>query len=72
MVQVDALKKSRDQLQSKLDSVRLKMKECDSEISSILKQQQKLQHKLSNVKLEMKKLENEVILFSQPCRSPDT
>ncbi|KAK8560305.1 hypothetical protein V6N12_013104 [Hibiscus sabdariffa] len=37
-----------------------KMKECDTEINSILKQQQKLQHKLSNIKLERKKLENEV------------
>ena len=65
MVQVDSLKKNRDKLQSELDSIRLKMKECDSQISSILKEQEKLQHKLSDIKLERKKLENEVIfLFS--------
>lgn len=36
------------------------MKECDSEISSIVKEQQKIQQKLSDTKLEKKKLENEV------------
>lgn len=39
------------------------MKECDSQISSILKEQQNLQHKLSETKLERKKSENEVILL---------
>ncbi|XP_022736183.1 structural maintenance of chromosomes protein 2-1-like isoform X4 [Durio zibethinus] len=59
-LKVDSLKKNRDQLQSELNSIRIKMKECDSQISSILKEQQNLQHKLSDLKLERKKLENEV------------
>lgn len=47
-------------MQSELDSIRLKSKECDSQISSIVKEQQKLQLKLSDIKLERKRLDNEV------------
>ncbi|KAL5569905.1 hypothetical protein UlMin_026480 [Ulmus minor] len=50
----------RDQAQSELDLVRLKMKECDAQISSIVKEQKKLQHKLSETHLERKRMENEV------------
>ncbi|XP_030487829.2 structural maintenance of chromosomes protein 2-1 [Cannabis sativa] len=46
--------------QDELDLARKKMKECDSQISSIIKAQQKLQHKLSETSLEKKKMENEV------------
>ncbi|XP_062092188.1 structural maintenance of chromosomes protein 2-1-like [Humulus lupulus] len=46
--------------QKELDLARKKMKECDSQISSIIKEQQKLQHKLSETSLEKKKMENEV------------
>lgn len=38
------------------------MKECDSQISSMVKEQQKLQNNLSDVNVERKKLENEVLL----------
>ncbi|KAJ6946566.1 structural maintenance of chromosomes protein 2-1 [Populus alba x Populus x berolinensis] len=57
---VASTRNNHDQAQSELDSIRLKMLECDSQISSILKEQQKLQHKLGETKLERKKLENEV------------
>ncbi|XP_019192681.1 PREDICTED: structural maintenance of chromosomes protein 2-1-like [Ipomoea nil] len=46
--------------QTELDSARLKMKERDSQISSILKEQQGIQHKLSETSLEKKRMENEV------------
>lgn len=46
--------------QSELNSARLKIKECDSQISSILKEQQRLQNKISETNLEKKKMENEV------------
>jgi peptidoglycan hydrolase CwlO-like protein len=61
LLQVASTRNNHDQAQSELDSIRLKMLECDSQISSILKEQQKLQHKLGETKLERKKLENEVI-----------
>ncbi|KAJ0043677.1 hypothetical protein Pint_17204 [Pistacia integerrima] len=57
---VASTRNNHDQAQSELNSIRLKMKECDSQISGIVKEQQKLQHKLSETKLERKKLENEV------------
>ncbi|XP_073267681.1 structural maintenance of chromosomes protein 2-1-like [Populus alba] len=60
---VASTRNNHDQAQSELDSIRLKMLECDSQISSILKEQQKLQHKLGETKLERKKLENEIILI---------
>ncbi|TXG70675.1 hypothetical protein EZV62_005610 [Acer yangbiense] len=53
-------KNNHDQAQFELNAIRLKMKECDSQISSILKEQQKLEHKVSEIKPERKKLENEV------------
>ncbi|KAJ0098691.1 hypothetical protein Patl1_19865 [Pistacia atlantica] len=56
---VASTRNNHDQVQSELNSIRLKMKECDSQISGIVKEQQKLQHKLSETKLERKKLENE-------------
>ncbi|XP_015070610.1 structural maintenance of chromosomes protein 2-1 [Solanum pennellii] len=46
--------------QSELNTARLKIKECDSQISSILKEQQQLQNKISETNLEKKKMENEV------------
>jgi structural maintenance of chromosome 2 len=60
-LQVASTRNNHDQVQSELNAIRLKMKERDSQISSILKEQQKLQHKLSETKLDRKKLENEVI-----------
>ncbi|GAV68102.1 SMC_N domain-containing protein/SMC_hinge domain-containing protein, partial [Cephalotus follicularis] len=57
---VASTRNSHDQATLELNSFRLKMKECDSQISSFLKEQQTLQHKLSETKLERKKLENEV------------
>ena len=63
LLQVAATRNNHDQAQSKLNLIRQKMKECDSQISCILKDQQKLQHKLSETNLERKKMENEVICF---------
>lgn len=60
-VQVVAARDNLDQVQSQLKSVRLKMKECDKEISAIIKDQQKLEHKISESNLERKRMENEVI-----------
>lgn len=60
-VQVAAARDNLDQVQSQLKSVRLKMKECDKEISAIIKDQQKLEHKISESNLERKRMENEVI-----------
>lgn len=60
-VQVAAARDNLDQVQSQLKSVRLKMKECDQEISAIIKEQQKLEHKISESNLERKRMENEVI-----------
>lgn len=61
MLQVASLDSDRNLAQTELDSARLKMKECDSQISGILKEQQGIQHKLSETALEKKKMENEVI-----------
>lgn len=63
-VQVVAARDNLDQVQSQLKSVRLKMKECDQEISAIIKEQQKLEHKISESNLERKRMENEVIFNS--------
>lgn len=63
-VQVAAARDNLDQVQSQLKSVRLKMKECDKEISAIIKDQQKLEHKISESNLERKRMENEVIFNS--------
>ncbi|KAG4977516.1 hypothetical protein JHK86_036990 [Glycine max] len=57
---VAAARDNLDQVQSQLKSVRLKMKECDKEISAIIKDQQKLEHKISESNLERKRMENEV------------
>ena len=43
LLQVAATRNNHDQAQSKLNLIRQKMKECDSQISCILKDQQKLQ-----------------------------
>ena len=61
MLQVAVTRNKHDQVQSELNLIRLKMKECDSQISYILKEQAKLQHKISETNLERKKMENEVI-----------
>lgn len=42
------------------------MKECDTQISSILKEQQELQRKISETNLERKRMENEVTCYV-PC-----
>jgi structural maintenance of chromosome 2 len=63
VLQVAATRNNHDQAQSELNLIRMKMKECDSQISRILKDQQKLQHKLSETNLERKKMENEVICY---------
>ncbi|CAH9121626.1 unnamed protein product [Cuscuta epithymum] len=57
---VVSVKDDHDLALKELNAARLKIKECDSQISSILKEQQGLQHKLSEIALEKKKLENEV------------
>ncbi|GJT65087.1 structural maintenance of chromosomes protein 2-1 [Tanacetum coccineum] len=57
---VNSLKDEHKQAQSELNEARKKVKECDSQISSILKEQQKLKNKIGEKNLERKKLENEV------------
>ncbi|KAJ8536666.1 hypothetical protein K7X08_035067 [Anisodus acutangulus] len=57
---VASLKDDHGLAQLELDSARLKIKECDSQISSILKEQQQLQNKISETNLEKKRMENEV------------
>ncbi|KAK7283893.1 hypothetical protein RIF29_13642 [Crotalaria pallida] len=57
---VVAARNDLDQVQSQLNAVRLKMKECDKEISGIIKEQQKLEHRLTEGSLERKRMENEV------------
>lgn len=61
VLQVSSTRNIHDEAQAELDLVRMKMKECDSQISSILKEQHILQHKLSETSIERKKMENEVI-----------
>ncbi|PHU22761.1 Structural maintenance of chromosomes protein 2-1 [Capsicum chinense] len=58
---VASLKADHGLAQSELNSARLKIKECDSQISSILKEQQRLQNKISETNLERKKMENEIL-----------
>ncbi|XP_058205713.1 structural maintenance of chromosomes protein 2-1-like [Rhododendron vialii] len=53
-------KNAHDHAKSELDNFRSKMKECDTQISSILKEQQELQRKISETNLERKRMENEV------------
>ncbi|KAL3341891.1 hypothetical protein AABB24_026086 [Solanum stoloniferum] len=60
MAKVASLQDDADLAQSELNLARLKIKECDSQISSILKEQQRLQNKISETNLEKKKMENEV------------
>ncbi|KAL6579103.1 hypothetical protein OROMI_009319 [Orobanche minor] len=57
---VASTRDNHEHAKSELNDLRLKMKDCDSQISSILKEQQKLKDKLSETKLERKRLENEV------------
>lgn len=57
---VASLKDDHGLAQSELNSARLKITECDSQITSILKEQQRLQNKISETNLEKKKMENEV------------
>ncbi|XP_055826493.1 structural maintenance of chromosomes protein 2-1 [Solanum dulcamara] len=57
---VASLKDDHGLAHSELNSARMKIKECDSQISSILKEQQRLQNKISETNLEKKKMENEV------------
>lgn len=59
-------KNAHDHAKSELDNFRLKMKECDTQISSILKEQQELQRKISETNLERKRMENEVTCYV-PC-----
>ncbi|KAI8564584.1 hypothetical protein RHMOL_Rhmol03G0191600 [Rhododendron molle] len=56
-------KNAHDHAKSELDNFRSKMKECDTQISSILKEQQELQHKISETNLERKRMENEVTCY---------
>ncbi|XP_016501350.1 structural maintenance of chromosomes protein 2-1 isoform X1 [Nicotiana tabacum] len=56
---VASLKDDHGLAQSELNSARVKIKECDSQISSILKEQQRLQNKISETNLEKKRMENE-------------
>lgn len=60
LLQLVSLKHDAGLAQSELNTARLKIKECDSQISSILKEQQQLQNKISETNLEKKKMENEV------------
>ena len=59
-LQVAAARTDHDRVHSELNSVRLKMKECDKEISVIMKEHKMLEHKLSENNLERKRVENEV------------
>ncbi|XP_028797839.1 structural maintenance of chromosomes protein 2-1-like isoform X2 [Neltuma alba] len=59
-IKVAAARTDHDQVHSELNSVRLKMKECDKEISVIIKEHKVLEHKLSENNLERKRMENEV------------
>lgn len=58
--QVTLLKKNHDEAQSELNLARRKLKECDSQISSIVKEQQGIQNKISEANLERKRMDNEV------------
>ncbi|KAI3693000.1 hypothetical protein L6452_32826 [Arctium lappa] len=57
---VTSLRDEHSQAQSELNAARKKVKECDSQISSIIKEQQKLKNRIGEKNLERKKLENEV------------
>ncbi|KAK4349443.1 hypothetical protein RND71_032198 [Anisodus tanguticus] len=58
LLQAASLKDDHGLAQWELNSTRLKIKECDSQISSILKEQQQLRNKISETNLE-KGMENE-------------
>ncbi|KAJ8538446.1 hypothetical protein K7X08_027667 [Anisodus acutangulus] len=60
LLQAPSLKDDHGLAQWELNSTRLKIKECDSQISSILKEQQQLRNKISETNLE-KGMENEVL-----------
>ncbi|KAL3834639.1 hypothetical protein ACJIZ3_009375 [Penstemon smallii] len=57
---VASLKEHHDEAQSELNESRRKIKECDSQIASIVKKQQGIQHKITEANLERKRMENEV------------
>ncbi|XP_028801071.1 structural maintenance of chromosomes protein 2-1 [Neltuma alba] len=59
-IKVAAARTDHDRVHSELNSVRLKMKECDMEISVIMKEHKVLEQKLSENNLERKRMENEV------------
>ncbi|XP_054814722.1 structural maintenance of chromosomes protein 2-1-like [Prosopis cineraria] len=59
-LKVAAARTDHDRVHSELNSIRLKLKECDKEISGIMKEHKKLEHKLSENNLERKRMENEV------------
>lgn len=60
LLQVASTRNNHDQAQSELNNFRSKMKECDTQISSILREQQELQRKITDTNLDKKKMENEV------------
>ncbi|KAL7107353.1 hypothetical protein ACP275_06G048700 [Erythranthe tilingii] len=60
IIKVNSVKKDHEEVQSELNKARLKLKERDSEITSIIKEQQGIQHKISEANLERKRMENEV------------
>ncbi|KAL0304105.1 UNVERIFIED_CONTAM: Structural maintenance of chromosomes protein 2-2 [Sesamum radiatum] len=59
-LKVASVKKDHDEVQSELNMARKKIKECDSQIASIVKEQQRIQQKISEASLERKRMENEV------------
>lgn len=59
-MQVVSIRKNHEKAQSALDHLRMKMKECDSQITGIAKEQQQLQVIVNETNLERKKMENEV------------
>lgn len=54
------MEKAHDEVQSELNVARQKIKECDSQITSIVKEQQGIQNNISEANLERKRMENEV------------
>ncbi|XP_071929616.1 structural maintenance of chromosomes protein 2-1 [Coffea arabica] len=57
---VASLHKDHSQADSELNVARMKMKECDSQITGILKEQEKLKRKITDTNLEKKRMENDV------------
>lgn len=62
-LQVASLHKDHSQAESELNLARMKMKECDSQITGILKEQEKLKRKITDTNLEKKRMENDVIFW---------